>query len=115
MAATQRKRWAAARKPKAAATPASAQAAGKKRRLTPEGRARIIAATKRRWAALGTVKAKVAGKSGAPEKATPAVAPRNGGCLEEGGAEAIGSGERASQGGCGTGDGGGGGCERAGR
>jgi len=40
MAAAQRKGWAAARKPKvAAATPAPAGAAGKKRRLGPEGRA----------------------------------------------------------------------------
>ena|ERR1035438_8349802 len=49
-APAQRKRWAAARKAKAAATatPAPAKAAKKKRRLSPEGRARIVAATKRR-------------------------------------------------------------------
>jgi hypothetical protein len=45
------KRWAGARKPKAAATPARAQAARKKRRLNPAARARIIAAMKKRWAA----------------------------------------------------------------
>lgn len=46
MAAAQRKRWAAARKANAAATtPAPAKAAKKKRRLSPDGRARIIAAT----------------------------------------------------------------------
>ena len=52
MAAAQRKRWGAARKAKAdaAATPPPAKAAKKKRRLSPEGLARIIAATKRRWA-----------------------------------------------------------------
>ena len=44
----------------------------RKRRLIPEGRARIIAATKRRWAALR--RAKAAGNPGAPEKATPAAA-----------------------------------------
>jgi hypothetical protein len=51
MAAAQEKRWAVARKSKAdaAAPPAPAKAAKKKRRLSPEGRARIIAATKRRW------------------------------------------------------------------
>jgi hypothetical protein len=56
----------AARKAKAAAaTTAPAKAARKKRRLSPEGRARIIAATKRQWAALreGKAKAKAAGKS----------------------------------------------------
>jgi hypothetical protein len=47
MAAAQRKRWAAGRKMAAAATVAPANAAGKKRRLRPEGRMRIIAATKR--------------------------------------------------------------------
>jgi hypothetical protein len=49
-AAAQTKRWAAARKPKvAAATPVPAKAARKKRRLSPEGRARIVAATKMHW------------------------------------------------------------------
>jgi hypothetical protein len=63
----------AARKAKAAAaTLAPAKAARKKRDLSPEGRARIVAATKRRWAAVR--KAKAAGKSAAPEKATPAAA-----------------------------------------
>ena len=51
-AAAQRKRWVAARKAKAAATPTPAKAARKKRRLSPEGRARIVVATKRRWAAV---------------------------------------------------------------
>jgi hypothetical protein len=45
-----RKRWAAARK--VAAAPAPAKAARKKRRPSPEGVPRIIAATKRRWAEL---------------------------------------------------------------
>ena len=49
MGAAQRKRWAAARNAKAAATaPAPAKPARAKRRLIPEGRARIIAAAKRR-------------------------------------------------------------------
>jgi len=39
--------------------PAAAKAA-RKRRLSPEGRARIIAATKRRWAAVRKAKAKAA-------------------------------------------------------
>jgi hypothetical protein len=57
MAGAQRKRWAVVRKAKgAAATPAPAKAAGKKRRLSPEGRARIVAATKRRRAALRKAK-----------------------------------------------------------
>ena len=43
MAVAQKNRWAAARKPKAAATPVPAKAARKKRRLIPKGRARIIA------------------------------------------------------------------------
>jgi hypothetical protein len=47
MAAGQKKRWAAVRKAKAgpAATPASAKAGKKKRRLSPEGGAHIVAAT----------------------------------------------------------------------
>jgi hypothetical protein len=51
MAAAQRKRWAGGRKAKvaAAATLAPAKAVRKKRRLSPEGRVRIIAATERRW------------------------------------------------------------------
>src|ERR1035441_5335599 len=54
----------------AAAPPVPAQAAGKKRRLSPEGRARIIAATKRRWAALRKAKAKTAAKSAVRKRAT---------------------------------------------
>lgn len=48
----------------AAASPASsakaAAPAKKKRRLSPEGRARIIAATKKRWAAVRKAKAAAA-------------------------------------------------------
>jgi hypothetical protein len=57
MTAAQRKRWAAARKPKAAATPVPAKAAKKKRHLIPKGRARIVAATKKRWAAVRKARA----------------------------------------------------------
>jgi hypothetical protein len=133
MAAAQRKRWAAARKTKAAATPAPANAAKRKRRLIPEGRARIIAATKSPSAAVR--KAKAALKSPTPEKATPAAAKpglKSGpnkrhqefkvggraaedGWPDEGGAEATGRGESARRAGCGTGDGGRGGGVRAGR
>ena len=61
----------------AAATPAPAKTARKKRRLTPEGRARIIAATKKRWAALRKARAKAAGKVATPKKATPVPAAKS--------------------------------------
>ncbi|HUP05436.1 MAG TPA: hypothetical protein VMU19_15665 [Bryobacteraceae bacterium] len=41
---------------------AKAAAPAKKRRLSPEGRARIIAATKKRWAAVRAAKAAAAKK-----------------------------------------------------
>ena len=67
------KRWAGARKPKAAATPARAQAARKKRRLNPAGRARIIAPTKKG----GAEEIQGAGESSrAAKKSKPTVAPR---------------------------------------
>jgi hypothetical protein len=53
-----RKRIAAA-SPAPSAKPAAAPAK-KKRRLSPEGRARIIAATKKRWAAVRKAKAAAA-------------------------------------------------------
>jgi len=58
MAAAQRKRWAAVQKVAATPGPPPVEAAKKKPRLSPEGLARIIAATKRRWAALRKAKAK---------------------------------------------------------
>ena len=50
IAAAQRKRWAASRKPVAAAL--STAPVRKKRKLSAAGRRAIIEATKRRWAAL---------------------------------------------------------------
>jgi hypothetical protein len=51
--------WAAARKAESAvaAAPAPAKTAKQKRRLSPEGRERIIAATKKRWAVVRKAKA----------------------------------------------------------
>jgi hypothetical protein len=60
VAAGQSKRGAAARKPKPA-TPAPAKAARKVLGLSPEGRARIFTATKKRWVAVRKAKAKAAG------------------------------------------------------
>jgi hypothetical protein len=76
MAAAQRKRWTAARKAKAeeATTPAPAKADKKERRLSPEGRARIIAATRKRWAAVRRAKAKAAVKPAVRKRVTPAAA-----------------------------------------
>jgi hypothetical protein len=93
MAAAQRKRWAALKaKVAAAATPVSATAARKKRHLIPEGRVRIIAATKTSRRRIST----------------------EGGWPDEGGGKATGTGEGARREGGGAGDGGSGG-ERAGR
>jgi hypothetical protein len=44
------------------AAPKKPASAPKKRRLSPEGRARIIAATKKRWAAVRAAKAAAAKK-----------------------------------------------------
>jgi hypothetical protein len=59
MPAASRKRWAALRNAgvASAATPVPAKAARKKRRLSAERRARIVAATKGRWAAVRKAKA----------------------------------------------------------
>jgi len=54
-----------------AAAPAVAPAK-KKRRLSAEGRARIVAATKKRWAAVRKAKAEAAAAASKPAKAAPA-------------------------------------------
>ena len=103
MAAAQRKRWAVTRKAKAAeaAAPVPAKTAREKRRLSPEGRARIIAATKKRWAALRKAATKAAGKSEAPRKGDDGggQAGREARCPEKRGSRPAG-GEDARRAGC---------------
>jgi hypothetical protein len=84
-----------------AAAPTPANAARKKRRLTPEGRTRIIAATKRRRRRPNRASARCPDQPGQEIKA--------GGRAAEGGAKAAGRGQSAKRADCGTG------WERAGR
>jgi hypothetical protein len=58
-----------------AAAPAVAPAK-KKRRLSAEGRARIVAATKKRWAAVRKAKAEAAAAASKPAKKRAKVAPK---------------------------------------
>jgi hypothetical protein len=81
IAEAQRKRWAASKKAAEPSAPAAPEAPKPKRRISKAGLARIIAATKERWARVRAAKAeqekaarKAARKKAAVKKAAPAKA-----------------------------------------
>jgi hypothetical protein len=75
MAIAQKKRWAASKGVADVEPPAPKEAPKPKRRISKEGLARIVAATKKRWAAVRVAKAqqqKAAAKKSATKKAKKA-------------------------------------------